>query len=103
MAALRLLVRRQLWDVRGHLGARLWLPVALVVAVGLACAGLACGTMEYPNAILDSEGNQIRVGHIEQILEDETLTDFEKDQALEELGITDELLRQHLIETGVGG
>jgi hypothetical protein len=49
--------------------------------------------------LTDEEGNQIRLVQIERIVNDDDLTEEEKRQALEDLGITDDDLIDLLINS----
>jgi len=72
------------------------LAVAWTLVAGLV---LGCQGVDYPNLLLDDEGNPVRFNQIDAIVENPDLTEFQKHQALEELGIDDEALRQHYIDT----
>ncbi len=75
----------------------------LTKAAGLAllAAGWSCQP-SYPNAVRDENGQPVRRVEINDILNDTTLSDDQKRQALADLGITDPALIDLLIRNGTG-
>ena len=76
---------------------------SLIGAVVLVVLGLAaCGPPPYlqednETVLVDEEGDQIRLESIEKIVNNEDLTDQQKREELETLGITDDVLIDLLI------
>lgn len=73
----------------------------LAFAGGLLIAALfsslGCQGTDF-ETLVGVDENQVYRNEIAAILNDDELDVFEKDQALEELGIDDPLLRQHMID-----
>jgi hypothetical protein len=61
-------------------------------------ADLACCTPPYRYVLVDEEGEQVRVVMIRKIITDEDLTDDEKRELLRDVGLTDELFIDSLID-----
>ena len=78
------------------------LTCLLLGSVALGAAG--CGTSTlfegspvYPNALRDDRGEEVHVATIESIINNDELTDAEKRQALEDLGIEDQDVQDYLL------
>ena len=69
--------------------------VGLLVGV-ITSAGVACGP-PYRFVLTDDEGEQIRVSLFRQIITSEYLTDEQKREHLRNIGLTDELFIEMLI------
>jgi hypothetical protein len=67
-------------------GIGIWRGLAMVGIVAASVGGCAA---PYPNVLVDSNGNQIRLSDIDQILSQTDLNEDQKKAALEALGITD--------------
>ena len=80
---------------------RFW-PGSLLRLEWIAAAVLwVAGCAPVPKDVLTApDGTQIRRDAIQTVVDDTTLTDAEKQQALRDLGITDELLISALISGG---
>ncbi len=73
----------------------------LLHLAGALALGLAGCSAPYPNALLDANGNEIRLEGIQAVLDDEDLSEQEKRQALAGLGIADEDLIDALLSGGL--
>ena len=73
-------------------------PRWLGLAALLAWLGMAACAAPYDDALVAENGDQIRLVSIERIVSDPDLTEEQKREALEGLGITDEDLIDLLID-----
>lgn len=74
-----------------------WLHRGLIGAAAWAALTGACGG-PYPNAITGEDGQAIRAADIRAILDDPDLTDAQRREQLQALGITDEDLLNLFVE-----
>lgn len=65
--------------------------------VGCGSSVLSSGAPLYPNALRDDRGEEIHLVTLESIINDDDLTESEKRQALEALGIEDEDIQEYLL------
>lgn len=70
---------------------------ALFLLATIAGCGVPTTTF-YPNALTDEQGNPILLEDVEEIVNDDELTESEKRDALRDLGIEDEKLIDALLE-----
>ena len=70
--------------------------VALLAGLFLLCAGSLCEP-PYRYLLTDADGQPIDIAQVQEITTDSELSDDEKREALQELGIEDELLIELLI------
>jgi hypothetical protein len=73
--------------------------IAIAFAAFITFAGMACQP-PYNFVVIGADGQTIRQSSINAIVQDSTLTDDQKRQALRDLGITDENLIDFLVLHG---
>jgi hypothetical protein len=75
----------------------LLLGSAALGAAGCGSSILFAGDSLYPNALRGDSGEEIHRATLESIVNDDDLTEAEKRQALEALGIEDEDIQEYLL------
>lgn len=76
---------------------RCLIGAVVLVVLGMAACGPPYLQEDNETVLVDEEGNQIRLEGIEKIVNNEDLTDQQKREELEALGITDDVLIDLLI------
>lgn len=74
---------------------RLAIGLTLLFVVAVA-APLGCGT-EFPNALVNVAGDEVHIERLSEIANDPDLSDSEKRQFLEDLGIQDEDVQDFIL------
>ena len=85
-------------SIKGLWGGRSYAGAAVALISGIMTLWIAGCGVPTENVLVDCEGNSIRITALDQIYNNEDMTDEEKRQALRDMCITDEALIDLLLQ-----